>query len=358
MHIEPRKRQSGTRYRVKVTVRGYPTQTKTFSSKAQAKAWGMQMEADLQSGRLGSGLSQHHSLSDTIDRFLAERPSGYGEWLHDPRNSQFLRWWKSYLGTYRLGDLKPNLLIQARNHLQQEPIPPKSKTSPTTYRSAATLNRYMSALSAVLQAALEIWGWVDTNPCRGIRHLKENNARTRCLSEPEQTRLIKVCADDPNLLDVVQMALYTGARRGEICGLKWSEIDLKEETVTFLQTKNKIPRKIPLCPPAVDLLRKRLQHRIIGRDWVFPAERSEGPIDVSHRFGRFAKRAGIEDFRFHDLRHTAASAMARAGVPELMIQEVLGHKTAQMTKRYSHLRPSDLGNAVGVLGNSIENRSA
>ena len=91
-------------------------------------------------------------------------------------------------------------------------------------------------------------------------------------------------------------------------------------------------------------------------DWVFPAEKSDGPVDVSHRFGRYAKKAGLEDFRFHDLRHSAASAMARAGVPERQMQEVLGHKSVAMTKRYTHLRPSELDGAVAAMGTSIKNQ--
>ena len=77
----------------------------------------------------------------------------------------------------------------------------------------------------------------------------------------------------------------------------------------------------------------------------FPAEKSDGPVDVLHRFGRFAKKAELEDFRFHDLRHSAASTMARAGVPERQMQEVLGHKIVAMIIRYTHLRPSELDGA-------------
>ena len=150
-------------------------------------------------------------------------------------------------------------------------------------------------------------------------------------------------------------ALLTGARRGEICGLRWRDVDLKNRTVIFKLTKNREIRKVPLSEPAKKLLCCRLSKRIIGSvDWVFPAEKSEGPVDVSHRFSRFAKKAGLEDFRFHDLRHSAASAMARAGVPERQMQEVLGHKSVSMTKRYTHLRPSELEEVVATMGSTIK----
>ena len=132
-------------------------------------------------------------------------------------------------------------------------------------------------------------------------------------------------------------------------------MDLKNRTVIFKLTKNREIRKVPLSEPAKKLLCCRLSKRFIGSvDWVFPAEKSEGPVDVLHRFSRFAKKAGLEDSRFHDLRHSAASAMARAGVPERQMQEVLGHKSVSMTKRYTHLRPSDLEDVVATMGSTIK----
>ena len=161
-----------------------------------------------------------------------------------------------------------------------------------------------------------------------------------------QQHLLRVCKSDSNLHDVVLLALLTGARRGEICGLRWRDVDLKNGTVTFLQTKNGEIRKVHLSDPTSALLRCRFFQRVKGtHDWVFPAEKSDGSVDVSHCFGRFAKKAGLEDFRFHDLRHSAASPMTRAGVPERQMQEVLGHKSVAMIIRYTHLRPSELDGA-------------
>ena len=132
-------------------------------------------------------------------------------------------------------------------------------------------------------------------------------------------------------------------------------MDLKNRTVIFKLTKNREIRKVPLSEPAKKLLCCRLSKSFTGSvAWVFPAEKSEGPVDVSHRFSKFAKKVGLEDFRFHDLRHSAASAMARAGVPERQMQEVLGHKSVSMTKRYTHLRPSELEEAVATMGSTIK----
>ena len=221
-------------------------------------------------------------------------------------------------------------------------------------RAHSTVNRYVSALSSVLQACLELWGWIESNPARGVKKLPEKNSRCRILSDGEQRRLLKECAKDRNLRDVVLLALMTGGRRGEVCELEWKDVELRLGYVTFRNTKNGSDRSVPLCDQALKMLRARLVRRRLGSvDWVFPAERKSGPIDVSHRFARFCKQAGIEDFRFHDLRHCVASSLTRAGVRERQIQEILGHKTAQMTKRYSHLRPSELKPVMEVLSEGL-----
>ena len=358
MQILPRQKKNGkTSYTVRIRVQGYPPLSKTFPTHREAISWGKTAEGDLLAGRLGSPLAQLHTLRDAIERFLEEKPPGYGSWLQKERNRASLRWWCQHFGGLKLAELKPTTIVQARDLLRRSATANGKPHPHKKLRSHSTCNRYVSSLSAVLQCALELWGWIEENPCRGLRRLPENNHRTRYLTEKEQQRLLRVCKSDSNLHDVVLLALLTGARRGEICGLRWRDVDLKNRTVTFVQTKNGEIRKVPLSDPAIALLQCRFSQRVKGmNDWVFPAEKSEGSVDVSHRFGRYAKKAGLEDFRFHDLRHSAASAMARAGVPERQMQEVLGHKSVAMTKRYTHLRPSELDEAVAAMGTSIKNQ--
>ena len=356
MQILPRPKKNGkTSYTVRIRVLGYPPLTKTFSTHREAISWGKTAEGDLLAGRLGSPLAQLHTLKDAIERFLEESPPGYGSWLQEKRNQASLQWWYRQFGSLKLAELKPTTIVQARDLLRRSATANGKPHPQKKLRSHSTCNRYVSSLSSVLQCALELWGWIEENPCRGLRRLPENNQRTRYLTEEEQQRLLEVCKKDQNLHDVVLLALLTGVRRGEICGLRWRDVDLKNRTVIFKLTKNREIRKVPLSEPAKKLLCCRLSKRFIGSvDWVFPAEKSEGPVDVSHRFSRFAKKAGLEDFRFHDLRHSAASAMARAGVPERQMQEVLGHKSVSMTKRYTHLRPSELKEAVATMGSTIK----
>ena len=353
MQVVKRTGKSGVSYLVRIRIQNYPAITKTFQNKSEAKRWGQLMEADLQAGRLGSPQSHQHTVADAINRFLEEQPEGFGRWLYEAKTAALLVWWREHFGSLKLAEVKPTTIVQGRDQLRRNPSAPKRKGGIRRTRAPSSVNRYVSALSSVFQACLELWGWMEGNPCRGLRRLQESTGRTRFLEPFEQDHLLRICEADPNLRDVVCMALWTGARRGEICGMRWRFVDLHAGLVTFPCTKNNEIRTVPLCAEAEAMLRRRFRERTLGKsDWVFPAEKSDGPIDVSHRFPKFCKKAGIADFKFHDLRHSAASALARAGVPERQMQEVLGHKTAQMTRRYSHLRPTELREAVAVLGAS------
>ncbi len=352
MQVLKRTGKKGESYMVRIRIHDYPAVTKTFSQKSEALRWGRLTEADLQAGRLGSPLSHQHTLGEAIRRYLEERPNYGGRWMFVNAKVKMLPWWEENFGCLKLADLTPLVMVRMRDRLSSVPSHPRRKGGERRRRSDATCNRYMSCLSTIFQCCVELWGWMESNPIRGIRRLSESTGRTRFLSDDEQEKLLQSCEADPELRDLVLLALLTAARRGELSNLRWRNVDLAGRTVTFMQTKNGHPRKIPLCAEAESLLHRRFRNRILGKsDWVFPSPLVDGPIDsISKRFRRVCNRAGILDFRFHDLRHSAASALARAGVPERQMMEVLGHRTAQMTRRYSHLRPSELRNAVQVLG--------
>ena len=359
MQIIPRLRKNGQfSYTVRVRVQGYPEQTQTFSSKREAERWAKNLEVELQSGKLGRSSALTHTLRETIERFLLEKPDGYGAWLHRSVNKASLEWWRANYGSCTLAELNTKLIVQARDHLLDTPSPPKKVGGAQKKRRPSTCNRYISALSSVLQCALERWGWIDDNPCRKIRRLHEKNGRTRFLNSQEQELLLEACKIDPVLYDIVVLALLTGARQGELCSLKWSDVSLQEAMLTFRDTKNGETRAVPLSHDGLEILKRRFcDRRIGGDDWVFPAEKSSGHVEVSKRFARISKKAGLENFRFHDLRHTAASRMAIAGIPILQMQELLGHKSMSMTKRYSHLRPTELRDVANLLGESFKNSS-
>jgi integrase len=354
MHIEKRKNRSGKiSYRARIVRQGYPLLTKTFPTKAEAERWGKQREADLVSARWETPQSFNKTVAELIDRFRQDRPSGRGNWLFDPGKGSVLDFWKEHLGDAPLAQLRTSTIAQARDWLFRNPSPPRKKYGFQKPRQPATCNRYVAALSSVIQYGVEI-GWCEHNPCRGLRRLKEDNARVRRLNPEERVKLLEACQADTDLLHIVQLALLTGARRGELQNMRWKDVDLNEALLVFPHTKNGDVRVIPLAPEAAGILKERFRNRTIGPiDWVFPAPKCEGHADFTHRFLRAVRHSGVEDFHFHDLRHTAASEMASAGLSDRTIGEVLGHRTVQMVRRYSHLRPTDLREAVSVLGTSL-----
>ena len=197
------------------------------------------------------------------------------------------------------------------------------------------------------------WGLLPTNPLRDVRlPVKVNNARLRYLTPEEMDRLLAVCP--PHLKPIVITGLHTGMRKSEIVNLRWDQVNLEERFLLLPYTKNGDQRGIPLTPTMVDLLRtiQAEQHQAaLPSPWVFPNSKTGKPYrpDFDSAWYRALRRAEIEDFRFHDLRHTTASYLRMAGVDLLTIQEILGHRDIKMTARYAHVAPTHRIVAIGLL---------
>lgn len=192
------------------------------------------------------------------------------------------------------------------------------------------------------------WGLVASNPALRIRLFREERKRVRYLTEEEETGLLDACS--PQLKRVVLLALHTGMRRGEILGLRWQDVDFKNAVAVIPaeRAKGKRNRFIPLNAVALQVLRE-IPRSLDRSALVF--KNSEGKewdrLRKHWEFAVFA--ASLEDFRFHDLRHTYASRLVMAGVDLAVLRELLGHRDFEMTLRYAHLAPSRLKAAVTVL---------
>lgn len=138
------------------------------------------------------------------------------------------------------------------------------------------------------------------------------------------------------LYPLVLAALTTGARKGELLGLRWADIDLEKKTARLHDTKSGKPRVLPLVPNMLDELQKLSLGRKEGVSLVFPNMAGNGPIQIDESWKEALRRAEVTDFRFHDLRHTAASYLTMAGIPLVTVAEVLGHQTLSMVQRYAH----------------------
>ena len=220
-------------------------------------------------------------------------------------------------------------------------------------RSKSTSNRY-TALCKTTFGLAHRWGLIETNPAAGLELFAEPEGRDRVLSVAEMGALHSARQLEPDRTGAigVEFLLATGARLGEALAAKWSEIDLAGRSWAIPRTKSGRPMVRRLSGYAVGLL-QRLSR---GADDlpVFPS-----PRDGSHRrdlqrvWTRACESAGIKDCRVHDLRHCFASILANKGISQYVIQQMLGHRTAAMTQRYSHIQDSTLITATDIVGDAL-----
>ncbi|WP_322629585.1 site-specific integrase [Halothiobacillus sp.] len=336
--------QGETSYRVKVRLKGHPTESATFERLTDAKRWGTQTEAAIREGRyFRAPEGKRHTLADAIARYRRE----FLPRLKDAKNrGRLLDWWEANAGALMLADLTPAKITEFLDRLKVEPIPSRAtKTKPEPrYRTPATVNRYKTALSPVFTACTMGWGWLESNPAVRVKSGQESRGRVRFLSNEERAALLQACneaTDTPELKVIVLLAITTGARRGEIIGLRWRDVDMTRKSITLHDTKNGETRAVPLVGVALDAMREWGKVRPLAADTlVFPgrsARTKDKPLIFETQWQSALKRAGIEGFRFHDLRHTAASYLAMNGAGLREIADILGHKTLAMVQRYSHL---------------------
>ncbi len=243
----------------------------------------------------------------------------------------------------------------SRRQIEREALAcPRCKGAKEIAPSPSTLNREMTVLKHMMRRAV-VWEYLSRNPfldsqggvLSGLKALREPTGRTRFLSLDEIDHLLAACeaSESVYVKPFCIVSMNTGMRRNEILSLTRTSIDWRNRAALLTETKNGEARYVHLNDAALEAL-KSLPSRIDGR--LFPL----GPNQTTMLFVRAAKRAGLEDCRLHDLRHTFASYQAMAGVAGRGLQVLLGHKDARMTMRYSHLSDAYLKAAVDgvVLG--------
>jgi integrase len=345
--IEKRKRLEKTVYRVKIRLRGHPPADASFDRITDAKRWAAETETAIRAGRWFQHVeAKRTTLSDLIDRYRKEFVPNAGlRSSHD--RLEYLSFWNAELGALMLAEVTPAKIVSARNKLLNTTTRRNDKMSP------ASVNRYCAALRHCLNIGVREFGVLDDNPMRKVRQMTEPRGRVRFLTAAEREALLSECgAHSESLRLILVLALSTGARRGEILGMRWPDVDLKRGTLTFQETKNGERRSTPLTGYAAELMRDQAKVRQIGSDLVFPGTKGN-PLQIGKMFAEAVERAGIQDFHFHDLRHTAASALAMNGATLAEIAEVLGHKTLQMVKRYAHLTEGHTRGVVGRMNRAV-----
>lgn len=338
--IEKRDTSDGTTYRVKVRMRGYPATTATFDRITDAKRWASETETRIREGRyFMQAEAKRHTVADLVDRYLAEKLP-HSKVRNKRERALYARIWRDRLGPLTLADLTAAKINEVRQGMLGRVTRLGKPVTPST------INRQLAVLSAILTVAVKEYEWMDDSPMRKVGKLPEPRGRVRFLSDAERDALLRECGAHSEVLHtIVVCALSTGARKGELLGLRWADVDMTRALLTFHQTKNGERRTVPLVGVALDALRTHAKVRRLDTDLVFPGTAGT-PLEIGKMFREACTRAGIADFRFHDLRHTAASYLAMNGATLAEIAEVLGHKTLQMVRRYTHLTE---GHTRGVL---------
>jgi integrase len=324
----------GTSYKVRIRKPNSPQVTKTFSSKSLAEKWARKTELEIEEGTfLERKEAASHTVADLVNRYLAEELQKLAEtdWLARKRQ---LNWWKDEIGHLTLNKVTPSLIVELRNKLKSE------TTYRKTIRSGSTVNRYLAAFSSAFGIAVTEWQWVTENPFSRVRREKENDARVRFLSPDERAR-------------ITILALSTGMRQTEVMSLKWDQVELDRGMITLFKTKNGEIRTVPLAGLAKKELKDYSRVRSLSSPYVFPG-RSEGYAEFPRgAWEAVLSKAGIENFTFHDTRHSAASELAMNGASLHEIAAVLGHKTLAMVQRYAHLSEQHTASVVERMNKAV-----
>lgn len=296
------------------------------------------------------------TIRELTDRYMAEYAG------RDSALAYRLTWWCAKIGDVTLADISDDVVHFALEDLATkagrywagtdadgDPImkAKRGKLAP------ATVNRYAASLGGMLTWAIRrrIAPKGFEHPCRGVARRPENNERVRFLAPAERARLLEAARASkwPRLYLLVIMGITTGARRGELMGLRGRDLDLERAVAHVHLTKNGDRKVLPLMPAVVEELRR---HRVADSALLFASRRRPDlPYTFESVWGTALTAAGIKDFRFHDLRHTCASYLAQDGASLLEIADVLGHRQLSVTKRYSHLTTAHKARLVSrVLG--------
>jgi integrase len=323
-------RQRGGKWQARIIRDGYPDQTKTFESKVDAEKWARSVESEIDKGQFVSvNEAQRNTLGDLIVRYLAEvTPSMKGASedtirLNAMMRKPIARWSMVNLSAARIAGYRDERLKEV---------------------SAGTVIRELAYISAIINHARREWGINVPNPVQMVRKPQSPQARSRVLTDEEVSKLLMALEPTGRrshwTKPVVQLALATAMRRGELLSLRWEHVDLNDRTAFLPDTKNGDSRTVPLSSAAVQVLAGLPRH-ISGV--VIPVQF----FTLDAAFKRARKRAGLDDVRFHDLRRTAITRMAEKLPNVIELAAVSGHKSLMVLKRYYRPTAAELAQKLG-----------
>lgn len=239
-----------------------------------------------------------------------------------------------YFGDHKLiKDIKPENIERFKTYLL------------SLGRSKVTVNRYLEQLSCMFNMAVDNQ-YLLQNPCKNVRKFPSQNYSIRYLTNDEEKRLYEHLP--VRLIPIVTIALHTGLRKGNILNLKWEQINFDFRFIEILENKGNKHIILPMNEIVYELL-KELREQSIS-EYLFINPQTNLPYtDISNAWENTLRKAGISNLRFHDLRHTVGTRLAKENVPINVIKEILAHSDIKTTMRYVHCTDGAKLNALSKL---------
>ncbi|GJD55517.1 integrase [Methylobacterium dankookense] len=313
------------RWQAAVRRKGMAPRSKSFDTKGEAERWARNLEAELdRCGTLpDTRLAENTTLAQILTRYRSEvSPTKRSHVSEVSRLSAILR----RPICYRTLALLSTADLAAYRDERLKKVAP------------ATVIRELNTISHAIDTARREWGiYMAQNPCKLVRRPSPPKGRTRRL-EGNEEQLLLAAADAGRvryLRPLIELAIETGMRRGELLALRWEHVDLTQRVAHLSMTKNGTSRDVPLSGRAVETLR-RLQ--AAETKTVFTA----APNAVRLAWERLVRRVGLQDLHLHDLRHEAVSRLFEKGFNTVEVASISGHRELRMLQRYTHLRAADL----------------
>ncbi|SOY43818.1 integrase [Cupriavidus taiwanensis] len=345
--IERRTKRGEVKFQAKIRLAGTPIISKVFDSRADAEAWIAAVEPEMRARSRTAAREQ--AVAKQVREFR-DRPRIVADLLH--RNlcevTPFKKGAEAEVNHTRSILKYPLTRIHLENLTQRDVREWRDKRS--QHVAPSTVNRELNILSAVFKHAASEW---DIALCKSVltsvKRPPNPPGRVRRLSRQEEAALRRAGEEtrNPYVLSIFDLALETAMRRSEILGLEWERISFERRSIQLITAKNGTPRGVPLSRRAMEILRALQQ--IAARELGHECAVTSGPVfpgltvnAFKLAFTRMVQRAGLENFRFHDLRHEATSRLFEKGLSQMEVSTITGHKDPRMLARYTHLQVKDL----------------
>jgi len=330
--IQERTNSDGsTTYRAQVRIRGHAPLSKSFTRRTDAKRWIEESKVAMRNGSALSTEAERTTLKEALERYLREvTPKKKGKAREANRVKA---WMKHPLGVRFLSQLgnASNEFAKHRDELLADG------------KAWSTIRSELLLISGLFEVARREWGMGSLrNPIKNVRLPSKkshgSNERNRRLEVDEEQRLLaQLKILGPYYAPLVELAIETGMRQGELLSITFGDVNLDTRVAKLRDTKNSEPRDVPLSSRAIEVIRSVPRPLSSAAPVI-----AVGANNVARAFRTACAAAGIENLRFHDLRHEGVSRLFERGLALPEVAAVSGHKTWSQLKRYTNLRARDL----------------